>query len=360
MLRIQLLGSFQVSDDDKSFARLQSERLQALLAYLVLHRDQPLSRQQLAVTFWPDTTDAQARTNLRTLIARLREALPDADQYLAVDAQTVQWRSDAPCTIDVIEFEQALTANRLTDAVALYRGDLLPGCYDDWITGERERLRQAFQDALDQLIEQAEQQRRFDQAIAYAQRLLRHDPLHETTYRHLMRLQLASGDRSGALRTYHACAAMLRDELGVEPASETRTLYAQLLKADVPAVEAPPEPVRASFIGRQAEWAQLLTTWRTASAGHPQLVLITGEAGIGKTHLAEHLLAHLDRQSVTTLTARSYATERTTAYAPIGQWLRAETIRERLDTLDQVWLTEVSRLAPWLHTDRPDLPRPVR
>ena len=193
----------------------------------------------------------------------------------------------------------------------------------------------------------------------YAQRLLRHDPLHETTYRHLMRLQLASGDRSGALRTYHACAAMLRDELGVEPASETRTLYAQLLKVDEPVVEAP----RLSRYAR-CLWAvrrnghNLLTTWRTTSAGHPQLVLITGEAGIGKTHLAEHLLAHLERQGVTTITARSYATERNTAYAPIGQWLRAEALRERLSTLDQVWLVEVSRLAPWLQTDRPDLPSP--
>jgi len=84
MLRIQLLGSFQVSDDEKPIAKLQSDRLQALVAYLVLHRDQPLSRQQLAVTFWPNTTDAQARTNLRTLLTRLREALPDADQFLVV------------------------------------------------------------------------------------------------------------------------------------------------------------------------------------------------------------------------------------------------------------------------------------
>src|SRR5512139_2265226 len=119
MLRIQLFGSFQASADDTSLARLQTDRLQALLAYLVLQREQPQSRQQLAVTFWPDTTDAQARTNLRTLIARLREALPDIDQYVALDTQTLQWRSDAPCAIDVIEFEQALAANGLADAAAL-------------------------------------------------------------------------------------------------------------------------------------------------------------------------------------------------------------------------------------------------
>jgi hypothetical protein len=84
MLRIQLLGSFQVSDDEKPIAKLQSDRLQVLLAYLVPHRTQLLSRQQLSVTLWPETTDAQACTNLRTLLARLREALPDADQFLMV------------------------------------------------------------------------------------------------------------------------------------------------------------------------------------------------------------------------------------------------------------------------------------
>src|SRR5512139_2407960 len=126
MLRIQLFGSFQASADDTSLARLQTDRLQALLAYLVLQREQPQSRQQLAVTFWPDTTDAQSRTNLRTLIARLREALPDVDQHIAFDSQTVQWRCDSPCAIDVIEFEQVVASGALTQAVELYRGDLLP------------------------------------------------------------------------------------------------------------------------------------------------------------------------------------------------------------------------------------------
>ena len=66
----------------------------SLLAYLVLRRSSPQPRQHLAFALWPDTPEDQARTNLRTLMARLREALPDADQYLAVDTQTVQWRSD--------------------------------------------------------------------------------------------------------------------------------------------------------------------------------------------------------------------------------------------------------------------------
>jgi DNA-binding SARP family transcriptional activator len=114
MLRIQLFGSFQVSAVDKPIARLQSERLQALLAYLVLRRDQSLSRQQLAVTFWPDTTDAQARTNLRTLIARLREALIRSILGTSPNgAATHLPTTDRPSGVDTIALTHRAVSRRL-------------------------------------------------------------------------------------------------------------------------------------------------------------------------------------------------------------------------------------------------------
>src|SRR5262249_33105445 len=156
-------------------------------------------------------SEAQARTNLRQLLHALKQTLPDADQFVYAEAQTLQWRSDAPFRLDVGEFEAALTQaaaaehqpdphdlrEELKQAVALDHGDLLPSCYDDWILPERERLRQAVTETLERLLLLLERQGELRAAIGYAQRLVRHDPLREETYRALMRLYAACGDRAG-------------------------------------------------------------------------------------------------------------------------------------------------------------------
>ena len=108
-LEIHLLGDFRLVSADAPLSQLPTPRVQALLAYLVLHRDAPQPRQRLAFLLWPDTTDAQARTNLRQLLHTLRQALPDADHFIHLTAQTLQWRSDAPFRLDVAAFEAALT-----------------------------------------------------------------------------------------------------------------------------------------------------------------------------------------------------------------------------------------------------------
>src|SRR6058998_2827016 len=108
-LHIQLLGGFRLTTHDAPVTTLDSPRLQALLAYLLLHRAAPHARAHLAFQLWPDTTETQAHANLRTLLHRLRYSLPDADEFVHVDAQTVQWRADAPATLDVADFERALT-----------------------------------------------------------------------------------------------------------------------------------------------------------------------------------------------------------------------------------------------------------
>jgi len=105
----------------------------------------------------------------------------------------------------------------LTQAVEVYQGDVLPSCYDEWIIPVRDRLRQAFLQALDRLIGLLEGERDYATAISMAQRLLRLDPLHEATYRQLMDLYAASGDRASALRTYHTCTTVLERDLKYAP-----------------------------------------------------------------------------------------------------------------------------------------------
>ncbi|MFL5803257.1 MAG: BTAD domain-containing putative transcriptional regulator [Roseiflexaceae bacterium] len=261
MLHIQFLGGFRLRLDDTPVTALDHPRLQALLAYLVLRRAMPQTRQQLAFLLWPDSSETQARTNLRTLLHRLRQALPHADQFLYVDSQVVQWRPTAHWTLDVADFEQALaqTADQggngpvpgatLLEAVELYSDDLLPGWYDDWVLLEREQLRERFLKALEQLIELLEGEHDYVRAITSAQRLLRYDPLHELTYQRLMRLHMLSDDRASALRTYQTCATVLERELGVEPSAATRAVYEQVLRIEAPA--GPPNhlPVTAPPLG---------------------------------------------------------------------------------------------------------------
>ncbi|MCH7587434.1 MAG: hypothetical protein IIC78_05290 [Chloroflexi bacterium] len=148
MLDIQLLGGFRLVYDDKPLTDFDSPRLQSLIAYLILHPDAPQSRQHIAFLFWPDSTEAQARTNLRGLLHRIRQALPSAGDFIASDQSTIHWLQDAPYRVDMLEFERSLDEAQslpaLREAVDLYRGELLPGLYDAWVLAERERLAQGF------------------------------------------------------------------------------------------------------------------------------------------------------------------------------------------------------------------------
>ncbi len=285
-LHLILLGSFHLRQDDQPVAGFDHARLQHLLAYLALHRAAPISRQQLAFLFWPDSTDRQALKNLRTSLTRLRHALPDADQFIDVSAQTVQWRPHAPFHLDVAEFEMAVAQaaaaqeaaddagaeSALTAAVAVYTGELLPDCYDDWILPLRERLHQVYGDALERLVLLLEEQREYGNALPYARLLLDHDPMREAAYHHLIRLYLALGDRTEVLRICRACDTMLEREFGSVPVRGTRDVYEHLLEAeDWPApvaIEQPLETRSASLplVGRNAECSRLLAAWRAATS----------------------------------------------------------------------------------------------
>ena len=195
-LSIQLLGDFRLTDGEVPITTLSQTRQQALLAYLLLHRTAPQSRQHLAFLFWPDSTERQAQTNLRKALVHLRRTTLGLDQAIYADQKRVQWRSSAPLLLDIAVFEEKLvlatTAEKAEQtqeaisqwrgAIEQYRGPLLPHCYDDWIIAERERLHQACLKALSRLTVLHEAERDFAAAIDTAQQLLRIDPLHEPAY----------------------------------------------------------------------------------------------------------------------------------------------------------------------------------
>ncbi|MFN2201107.1 MAG: ATP-binding protein [Caldilineaceae bacterium] len=381
LLAIRLFDNFQLTYDGKHIANVKSASMRSLLAYLLLHRDVLVQRRRLAYLLWPDSTEVQARTNLRRELHYLRRALPDVDRFLVVKGQGLQWRCDSPFHLDVAEFEAAIkriedvdqsgdTTNlqtALEEAVLLYTGDLLPGCYDDWIVPEREWLSQLYLRQLERLIRLLEGNRDYRLAIGYAQRLLSHDPLHETTYRYLMRLHTLNGERALALRVYHTCVTTLKSELDADPSPATREIYERLVNAD--SASTPPQSPsqqtlvgEGRLIGRGSAWETMQAAWQKTTsregAGHVHFVSVTGDAGIGKTRLVEEMLAWAERQEIATARTRCFPVEGQLTYAPVADLLRADFFLDVLPALDDVWLTEVARILPGLLVERPELPRP--
>ncbi len=341
-LHIHLLGEFGLTFDGARVTAVNSPRLRALLAYLILHRGAPQSRQHLAFLLWPDSTEEQARTNLRNLVHLLRHALPHSDCCLHCEGQVLVWEPHVPYILDTAEFEAAVEEGAHQRAIEMYRGQLLPECYGDWVAPERDRYHRLYIAALERLVQQLEDARDYQAALGYAQRLAREDPLCEGYCRHLIRLQMLAGDRAAALRTYHACATGLRHELGVEPAPATQQLYLQALHGAAPAAELRPGPAEENspLVGRRREWLKLLRVWQSAASGRPQLALITGDVGIGKTRLAEELLAWVGHQGYPAARAACYAAESSLPYGPILIWLRSRPV----PTLPEPWRREVSRV----------------
>jgi len=390
-LSIQMLGGMCITAGD-AVVRIDQPRLQRLVAYLLLHRRHPRPRQQIAFTLWADTNEKQALNNLRTLLTRLRQTLPDLDRYVETTPYALQWRQDAPFRLDLVDFEAAyaegMQADRLQRADAaitayaraaqLYTGDLTPGWYDEWLMPERERLRQMYLDALERLAVLLAQLGDHRAALRYAQRLQRADPLHEAACRQLMQLHLNLNDRASALRVYHSCATTLRNELGVDPAPTTQALYLHVLtiddeqRDDEQRDDEPTAPTRhvamlptavstpatAALIGRQAEWDTLKRVWQTTTAGRAQIVLISGEAGIGKTRLAEELLAWVERQGASAAMARCYVSGGSLAYAPVAEWLRSGGLQDTVQRLEGIWRSEAARLLPELLASQSELPAP--
>ena len=369
MISFRLFGQFQLIDRGDEVV-LGQPRLEELIALLAIHPGEPIQRAQIAYQIWPDSGEHQARVNLRNLLHKLKQAWPGMVEAIDVTRTHVAWR-DADIHVDLHRFE-SFTAEAsqhhdaearivpLLEAANLYRGDFLPSCYAEWALAERERLRSEYAAALEQLTDLQLETRRYDDALTSAKKLQRFDPLHETAYRRLMQAYAALGDRAAALRVHHTCATTLQQELGIEPTPATQTVHTQILRVEEQgsARDAPQPVPRQRLIGRHAEWRQLQAAWRLAQQGEARCVLLWGEAGIGKTRLAEEIIDWVQHQSFAWASSRSYAVEGALTYAPIAEWLRSPAIRPALDSIDDLWLVELARLLPELLADRPDLPPP--
>ncbi len=375
MLHIHLLGRphFLIDGEPAEFASLP--RTWPLWAYLLLHSSHPVKRETLAFTLWPDEPEASARANLRRHLHDLKRILPAPDgspgrDWLLIDARTIRWNPECDYRLDVIEFERLSgSGDTLAEAVALYKGDFLESSYDDWLFYERERLRDLYLADLSQLIVRSRAERDYPLAATYAHRLLEIDPFREDALRQLMAVRYEAGDRSGALQAYEQFARRLREELGVEPMPETAALREAVIRearlpggtgfdasSPVPGSSANRvERLLLPFVGRESELEQLRGWWSRAARGKGGLVMLGGEAGIGKTRLADQLGTHAELEGARILLGNTTFAEPLPYQALVGALRSALPLLAALE-IEPLWLAAVASLIPELRTRRGEGP----
>jgi predicted ATPase/DNA-binding SARP family transcriptional activator len=395
-LTVRLLGAPQIERAGTPID-VDTRKAIALLAYLAV-TGQRHGRDALAALLWPENDQANARGALRRTLSALNKAFGGTG--LEVERESVGLDERAGLWIDVAEFRRLLdsaprrgrptaeTCARLipplVEAAALYRGDFMDGfslrdsaSFDDWQFFQAENLRRDLSGALERLVECHIVLGAFEPAIGYARRHLALDPLHEPAHRQLMRLYAWAGQRAAALHQYRECARILDQELGVAPLEETAQL-AQAIKENrlaspdaydaetsaapaattytqQPSIAVPQSPL----VGRAREWSALLSAY-AAAGPDGRLIVLEGEAGIGKTRLAEDLLAYSRAAGGLALAAHCYEGAANLAYGPFVEALRAALAQpgadDRLRPLPPHWLAEAARLLPELATLRPELP----
>ncbi len=392
-LHLSLLGPPEVRLEDKLLA-FPTRKTAALLIYLaVAGGEQP--REHLAALLWPESNPQRSYASLRNTLGHLQSVLRQASglaqtNYLSITHTTLALNSEADFDLDLQTVERAYgqaLADRsirtppdgsaslplLQLAANCYHGDFLAGFslgdapgFDDWVAVQREVWRRRLGLILDRLSEIQFAMGEFASTAETAALWISLDALNEVAYRRKMRAHFAAGERGQGLETYEACRAALATELGVEPEPDTQALAERirtqhpLAASDQP--NARPDTAVAFlenlFTGREVEYKALLEYYKQATTGQPQVVILRGEAGIGKTRLADEFLGWAVEQGAETLHGRTFESSSRMAFQPLIEAFRPriEQDHKLKDWMGEAALARLSLILPELREHYPTLP----
>ena len=325
-LLLRLFDDFRVMRLPDHEIRMRVKKQAALLAFLCIEDRMPHQREKLAVMFWPDLEQTDARNNLRVCLTRIRRNLAIVDDCIVTTRSTIRLDSDAALTVDVREFQHHIRLTeqhehttrascehchqQLIAALGHYQGDFLKNLslddcesFEDWRLFLQQELRAQAIDALEDCAEFLQHTGDYKGSGHYTRWQIKLDPLRESAHRRLMRLLFFMNNRTGALSHYTALTDLLLDELGVGPDTETRTLYAQIENGEfekpvlVSAREVAPGRIGklpsevTRYIGNESV-LQLLPE----HLQRHRLLTITGLGGVGKSRLALQLAKRTQHQ----------------------------------------------------------------
>ena len=384
-LRIHLLGPFEISLNGEGLTHnnWSSQQTQTIGKILVTHRGKVVTSDKLIDILWPNEPIESSRRSLHVRISQLRNVLQEKKSLIRTVHGGYIFQPDDTCWLDVDEFQFYLSEGSLyqekgqqIEAISayekarkIYRGDFLAeDLYADWTYNHREALHERFIDLLIELSECYAQQGRYRLAITRARQALAQDHLRETIYVRLMLYHYYAGERDQALRMFERCRNVLETELGVPPLDSTLDLYQQIktgnLWKNANALHYPP-PIyegrlfevpyvlsEIPLVSREREFAWLVSQWNDPSK---RVILLEGQAGIGKSRLLNSFLDYLNAQGVRLLQVQLSPSEHRPTAAIVTS-LRSLLTESALKQLNPATLATLAVLLPEIHERVDDIP----
>jgi DNA-binding SARP family transcriptional activator len=347
-LRVELLGGFRVQrdGDDSPISYWQRRKAKALTKLLATHPRHALHRDQILEFLWPDVELSSALNSFGKALYAARRALEpellprESSAYLRFDDSIVALDTEH-VSIDADRFqllaERALREEDVAgyeSALSAYGGVLLPeDLYEDWCAERRDFLAELHILVLLSLADALEDRGEYSASADRLREALQHDPTREEIHRRLMFLYASAGTRDLAVRQFQVCQGALRRRLAVLPEDETVTLYQDILadriERRIPALEAGREvesgrlPTTegrqgAPFVGRDQVLQHLSEQLTLADDRRGRMILVSGEAGVGKTRLVAEFATDAGRRGASVLWGGNGTHANKLAYGPFA------------------------------------------
>jgi DNA-binding SARP family transcriptional activator len=370
--RLITLGTLRLVDQVGRDAAHGQRKLLALLAYLARRSPRAVTREELAALMWGERPEENARASLRQALFQLKRTLGDV---LDVTPESATLRID-DLDFDAAALEIDVASGRFREAALRWNGEFLQGAEDSggetfrvWLESERARLRRLLSRALDALTSDAAARGAWAEAVTWAERWSDALPLEERPLLRLVELLSFAGRTVEALARHSGYVARVRTEYGVAPSEEFLRFGKQLerrvrdsaSRLSGKAEDRASDDIRPSeMVGREAAFAQLTSAWHEARRGRATVVVVEGDAGVGKTRLAEEFLRTVEPRgsAFVVLRARAYDPDREVRLALARELLAPLRDAPGLLGAPRAALAELARLVPSVQEQIRDLPGP--